>query len=778
MGIEFPIRSNLPLLSLQCALLNLMMAEPIDAFQQLKEKVQHLLLDRVEETTKELGRGSYGAVIELKVDGKKCAGKKLHNCLVASEPCPENDYQLGKFGDEIILQSQVDHPNIVKLLGVHYSSGSQLPMLVMEFLPHTLVKLLGKDQDIRDDHDLDPYSVLLDVAIGLSYLHSQQPPIIHRDLTASNVLLTEDYNTAKISDLGVSLVSKERHKRLTQTPGNFHIMPPEAFLHNPVYNEKLDIFSFGCLILHMLTGQLPALPVDQSPSVKAFASQWERRVHGVVEKVLEDSPVGLVSLAKQCLSDDPPKRPNIIEVFEILKASNEKVLEPNLYRRNSHILSKNTYEKEYVSVTKRSTKLMYLHFKTKKNGQLKLTYDMKTCVGVRHRKNLDRAKRKWPHDADPKCCFKVTDQDKAHNLYLIADNEYVAQEWVKELKRYVNMNNIDKRKGEFSVDDLQELYDTLAAEEGSLPWDKLGASLGLVDSTIKQIERCCLTEENCLKECLSHWLKWSDLVDDKGGPTCENLKEALKLVGKEEIANRIDGKFSQTRDTESSAQDVKMNESIGRSTKKRFGRDRQYTMHASVPDEAYYLSHNKRSFSSLVVIANETPATIIYHTCFIARGHEGCYVGFDNSVPPGITTSYCFEKCTSPSEGLGCAAMIFFSATTCEPEPVQCFFVVAFRNYTIKLRKPNKTALMILSSSKSINELFDLLHYDRIIDNEKENPSNLPGCYIGDKYPTTFMSTGRGDKKALTFSSIEFHMTMDSDNDQSFSTVTVSHPKN
>uniref|UniRef100_A0A1X7SGI1 Death domain-containing protein n=1 Tax=Amphimedon queenslandica TaxID=400682 RepID=A0A1X7SGI1_AMPQE len=305
-------------------------------------------------------------------------------------------------------------------------------------------------------------------------------------------------------------------------------------------------------------------------------------------------------------------------------------------------------------------------------------------------------------------------------------------EWVKELQRHVNINKVDKRKGEFSVNDLQELYDILT-EEGSLPWDILGASLGLLNGTIKRIEGCCTTAEDCLKECLLQWLKWNDVVYDTGGPTCNNLKEALKCIGKEEIAKRVDEKFSPTKDTESGAQD---DESTKRSIWKRFGTNVQKNIErnaekissgpatlervrknvqqndiASVHAEIRFLSNTKRS--SLVTINNKTPATIVYRKCYIARGREASYVGFDSNVQPKSTRSYSFEKHSNLSLE-GCGAMLFFSASTCEPEVTKCFFVVAFRNYAIKLRRQNKTALMILYSSKSMDDLFDLLHYARI----------------------------------------------------------------
>ena len=195
---------------------------------------------------------------------------------------------------------------------------------------------------------------------------------------------------------------------------------------------------------------------------------------------------------------------------------------------------------------------------------------------------------------------------------------------------------------------------------------------------------------------------------------------------------------------------------------------------ASVLAEICFLSTKRRS--SLVTVVNKTPAKIQYHRCFIARGREASYVGFDSSVPPESRMSYSFERYSDLSIE-GCAAMIFLSATTCEPEATKCFLVIAFRNYAIKLRRPNKSALMILHSSKSMDELSDLLHYARIVDNENENPSNLRGCYVGNKYPKTFVWTDCGEERALVLPSIEFHMTMNNDNYHSHSTVTVSHPK-
>ena len=92
---------------------------------------------------------------------------------------------------------------------------------------------------------------------GLDYLHLQSPPLIHRDLTAPNILLTVDH-IAKIGDLGMSrFIDPLLVTRLTTNPGNVPYMPPECRVKDPRYTIKLDIFSFGNLIIHTTTGVLP-----------------------------------------------------------------------------------------------------------------------------------------------------------------------------------------------------------------------------------------------------------------------------------------------------------------------------------------------------------------------------------------------------------------------------------------------------------------------------------------------------------------------------------------
>ena len=221
-----------------------------------------------------------------------------------------------KFEQEILLHKDQRHPNIVQLMGVYYSPESKfVPTLVMEYLPFALSSCL-----IKQELELKvKYSILHDIAKGLRYLHEKRPPIIHRDLTANNVLLTSSY-TAKISDLGVSRLADMFNKHvqfLTTAPGTQYVMPPEALKSNPVYDHKLDVFSYGCLILHVLTNEFP-MPSEQfipkpGDSTGTFIQvpEWDRRSKYIKMIPTENE---FLPLAKKCLANEPQERPKMSEL--------------------------------------------------------------------------------------------------------------------------------------------------------------------------------------------------------------------------------------------------------------------------------------------------------------------------------------------------------------------------------------------------------------------------------------------------------------------------------
>ena len=151
------------------------------------------------------------------------------------------------------VMAELRHPHIVQFLGLCFLEGSALPVLVMEQLDSSLDELLegapGLPLTLKR-------SLLTDVSRGLLYLHTRNPPVVHRDLSARNVLLTSSL-VAKISDLGnariVNLRPGQLARTLTHVPGTMVYMPPEAFEEGSRYGPRLDIFSFGHLALFTLT---------------------------------------------------------------------------------------------------------------------------------------------------------------------------------------------------------------------------------------------------------------------------------------------------------------------------------------------------------------------------------------------------------------------------------------------------------------------------------------------------------------------------------------------
>ena len=154
-----------------------------------------------------------------------------------------------KYLQECQLMSSLHHPNITQFLGLCFLTGTRLPLLVMERLETSLDDLLEHMPNLPLSLKR---SLLEDVASGLLYLHERPSPIIHRDLTARNVLLTSSL-VAKITDMGNSRIIDMRPGQMARTlsalPGTLVYMPPEALDDRHRYGPSLDVFSFGTLSL-------------------------------------------------------------------------------------------------------------------------------------------------------------------------------------------------------------------------------------------------------------------------------------------------------------------------------------------------------------------------------------------------------------------------------------------------------------------------------------------------------------------------------------------------
>ena len=194
--------------------------------------------------------------------------------------------------------------------------------MVMEKMQHSLRGLVENYTNIPLNVKL---SILDEVCLGLRYLHSRNPPIVHRDLTPNNILLG-GHLEAKITDLGVAKVMQTDSKMtMTKIPGTPDFMPPEALAQKPVYGPSLDVFSYGGVALNVITQQWPK-PTDKL-LLNSDTDKWEVASEGTRRQTYLDmftgGAAGLVPLVTSCLSDNPKKRPSVMEVsLEIKREKN------------------------------------------------------------------------------------------------------------------------------------------------------------------------------------------------------------------------------------------------------------------------------------------------------------------------------------------------------------------------------------------------------------------------------------------------------------------------
>ncbi|KAK2995140.1 hypothetical protein RJ640_002809 [Escallonia rubra] len=265
-----------------------------------------------------LGRGGQGIVYKgILTDGGIVAVKK-------SKIVDEG--QLEQFINEVAILSQLNHRNVVKLLGCCLET--EVPLLVYEFISNgTLFK------HIHDQSNEFPLSwemrlrIATEVARALAYLHSSTSiPIYHRDIKSTNILLDDKYK-AKVSDFGTSRsIAIDQTHLTTLVKGTFGYLDPEYF-QSSQFTEKSDVYSFGVVLVELLTGEKPIfmtgtgeqrnlathflLYEEENPLFKIFDPQV---LDGRKEEL-----VAVANLARRCLNLDGENRPAMKEVATILE---------------------------------------------------------------------------------------------------------------------------------------------------------------------------------------------------------------------------------------------------------------------------------------------------------------------------------------------------------------------------------------------------------------------------------------------------------------------------
>ncbi|XP_074275232.1 wall-associated receptor kinase-like 14 [Silene latifolia] len=268
-----------------------------------------------------LGTGAYGAVY---------AGRLHHNEDVAIKKIKHRDTDsIEQVMNEIKLLSTVSHPNLVRLLGCCIENGEQI--LVYEFMPNgTLSQHLQRERGKGL-----PWTIRLAIASetaqAISYLHSaMNPPIFHRDIKSSNILLDFDYRS-KVADFGLSRLGLEEMSHISTAPQGTPGYVDPQYHQNFHLSDKSDVYSFGVVLVEIITAMrvvdftrphlevnLAALAVDRigkgrideiiDPFIELHRDAWTlASVHKVAE------------LAFRCLAYHRDMRPSMMEVAHELE---------------------------------------------------------------------------------------------------------------------------------------------------------------------------------------------------------------------------------------------------------------------------------------------------------------------------------------------------------------------------------------------------------------------------------------------------------------------------
>ncbi|KAL6655403.1 hypothetical protein ACP70R_006229 [Stipagrostis hirtigluma subsp. patula] len=286
------------------------------AFRIFSEAELQEATDRFNEK-RVLGHGGHGIVYR---------GLLKDNVEVAVKKCTSIDAQHKKeFGKEMLILSQINHKNIVKLLGCCLEV--EVPMLVYEFIPNGTLFYLIHGNHGRHISLATRMQIAHQSAEALSYLHSSaSPPILHGDVKSSNILLDCDY-TVKVSDFGASILAPtDESQFVTLVQGTCGYLDPE-YMQTCQLTDKSDVYSFGVVLLELLTRKKPLNlegPEDEkSLSMRFISLMKEDKLEEILDDQIKDNEnmeilEEVAELAKQCLEMCGVNRPSMMEVAERL----------------------------------------------------------------------------------------------------------------------------------------------------------------------------------------------------------------------------------------------------------------------------------------------------------------------------------------------------------------------------------------------------------------------------------------------------------------------------
>ncbi|KAF1317316.1 Tkl/drk protein kinase, variant, partial [Globisporangium splendens] len=264
-----------------------------------------------------LSRGGYGEVYLGRYNGAAVAIKQL---------LPEtrkNMSQINSLLAEVKLLVSLEHPRIIQFIGVAWDSPSDL-CLVLEYMEggdlRALLTMFEEVQHREHGFDSDKLKIALHIAHALTYLHSLEPMVLHRDLKSRNILLDSSLN-AKLTDFGVS---RERSNRtMTAGVGTSLWIAPEVMMGER-YDQRADVFSFGVVFSELDSHALPYSQVKETNSGRRIPDTAVLQMVAMGRlsvQFSQNASHAMIELGKQCVAKDPNERPLAAEILYRLQCA-------------------------------------------------------------------------------------------------------------------------------------------------------------------------------------------------------------------------------------------------------------------------------------------------------------------------------------------------------------------------------------------------------------------------------------------------------------------------
>ncbi|XP_056683769.1 wall-associated receptor kinase-like 8 isoform X2 [Spinacia oleracea] len=324
---------------------------------ELEKATDHFNENRI------LGRGGHGTVYKGMLGEGKIVAVKKSKMLKESH--------IGVFINEVAILSQINHRNIVKLLGCCLET--EVPLLVYEFIPNgTLFHHIHHPSEEFLITWRMRLQIASDSAGALAYLHSSSSiPIFHRDIKSSNILLDDKYR-AKLSDFGTSKsVATDQTHVTTEVMGTFGYLDP-GYFQSSQFTEKSDVYSFGVVLVELLTGQKAIRSIfeeDRSLTSWFLSHMEDSRLLDIIDshilrKDLKGEFFTIANLAKRCLHSDGKKRPTmkvvLLEIETVLSLHLIVGTPEGLYYHDSSSL-RSSYLDYGPSSSSADTSLLFSH---------------------------------------------------------------------------------------------------------------------------------------------------------------------------------------------------------------------------------------------------------------------------------------------------------------------------------------------------------------------------------------------------------------------------------